>query len=238
MISKSQIQEFQKIKSILPVSKDLLSVAKNINYFISLFNPMIGIICSVVINNIENGINERSYNKFQERFILLTNTINNILEHNNYIEKNFEASLLCPNLIRQSLIIDDIEKAKDNLKIVECLYASDKYIIDDAVETVDIMSQLSSNEYKLLKVIPVEELKWQNFMNIDTIRIIYAKDLTRLSAYLESLNNKSLIRIYSENTFTGIKDYRLIDYKDSGQTICLSEYGNFFLTNLDLIKSN
>lgn len=237
LMHENEIQKYQNLSNILPSSTDLLNVAKNLTALFSVFNPFIGSVCSIALNNLESGLNAKSEAKLRERLGLLTKTILDILKDSENANKNFEASLLCPDLVRQSLVIDDIEKAKDNLKIVECLYRKNDYIIDDAYETVNIMSRLSSNEYKLLKSIPANEMKWGNFLDIAVVKSFYAEDKIRLSAYLESLNNKTLIRIFAQNILNGMNDYRLIDYNDSRQTICLSEYGKFFLTNIELIKN-
>ena len=98
------------------------------------------------------------------------------------------------------------------------------------------MSQLSSNEYKILHSIPYTEIKWNKLLKEKLIKNVYQEDPIRLAAYLESLNNKSLIRIFSQNLWTYTLDYRLINLEDEKQTVKVSDYGKFFLENIEMIK--
>ena len=201
--------------------------------FISLWNPLLSTILQTALSTVQMGVNIRSKEKAERRIILTVKTIENILRKQQTLETNYEAALICPELFRSALIIEDEGRVKEHLALIEMLFASDKFNFDDLAETLRLVNQLSSTEYKILKLIPPVETKWEQFVEIEGIGVLFDTQKERLTAAILSLINMNLIVRKLVIRHNGGPELGTINFDDDLEYIRLSAYGQLFL---DMMK--
>ena len=223
----------EMIKDIIPTKESVLSTLKNLNTGISFWNPGVGMMLQIITNNLEYSYNTESIKKIQERLKMMFETIDSIKEKQKKGESNYEASLLCPDLFRQALLCDDLERAKDLLLLIECLFSAGKIQFDQFQEALRIMSSLAAHEYKILKKIPSEYIIWDKFFEDKDLAEIKKSNLDDLVIAIMNLRNSNLVVIHSIQYMDGIKSIS-INFEDREEKIKLSSYGKRFLETLNL----
>jgi hypothetical protein len=207
------------------------------NSFISLWNPLVGAITISMTKTIQLGANIHSCIKANERIKLIIETIEKIIVKQNEGRSNYEASLICPELFRNAMIYEDIDRVKEHLLLIESIFSSGKIDFDEIHEALRIVNQISSIEYKILKLMPLEETQWIRIIENKLIYEIYDKDIEKLTSIFLSLINMNLI-IRKTPLRIGVgPEYGIINFHDELELTCLSIKGKLFLETIGRIKN-
>jgi predicted transcriptional regulator len=206
--------------------------------FVSLWNPLVSSVFQAVLSAVQIGINTHSRDKAERRIIDIIETIERIWRRQQTGETNYEAALICPELFRNALIIEDENRVKEHLAFIEMLFISDKFNFDDLAETLRLVNQLSSVEYKILKLIPTVETKWKQLLEIKEISVLFDTQKQRLIAALLSLINMNLVVRKLVIRHDGGPELGIIKFDDDHEYIRLSAYGQLFLETMDEIRAN
>jgi hypothetical protein len=203
---------------------------------ISLWNIQIGALLQTVLSAVKLGVNIFSQRKAEIRLFTVINTINRILKKQQDGETNYEAALVCPELFRDALIMEDEERVKEHLSLIETLFSSGKMNFDDLAEALRLVSKLSSMEYKILKLIPQNNTKWKDILSREEFIDLYKTQEERLTAAFLSLINMNLVVKKLVIKYNGGPELGTINYNDDNEYIRLSAYGQLFLKSLEEIK--
>lgn len=224
--------KLQSLLTSLPGKNGILYFTKGLLPTISIWNPEIGILLSTVINSCEFNLSEASKEKLEDRLMLLMKTINKIIENQQDNELNYQANLFCPDLFREALLIENREKAIEHLKIAEMLFSSGNIDFDEIKQAIKIINNLTSNEYKILKIIPTDEFH-QIGKVVDEFILPQIPNIERidLNSILYSLKYQNLIEINQALQFGGNATINF----DSDFSLCISKYGEKFLKTVNEI---
>jgi hypothetical protein len=204
------------------------------NTFISLWNPLVGTIITSMTKAIQLGVNTYSCTKANERIKLIIETIERIIIKQNEGKSNYEAALICPELFRNAMIYEDMDRVKEHLLLIESIFSSGRIDFDEIHEALRIVNQISSIEYKILKLMPEKETQW---IRVIENKLIYDKDIEKLISIFLSLINMNLI-IRKTPLRVGIgPEYGVINFSDELELTCLSSKGKLFLETIDRIKN-
>jgi len=221
------------IKDLLPTKESVLTTLKNVNAVVSLWNPGVGMILQIITNNLENTYNTESIEKLHDRLKMMFETIDSIKEKQKKGESNYEASLLCPDLFRQVLLCDDLERAKEHLQLIECLFSEGKIQFDEFQEALRIMFSLNADEYKILKKIPNEYSDWNKIFKDNELSEIKKNNSDNFKIAIMSLQNSNLVEVQSVLYMGGINSIS-VNFEDKEEKIRLSSHGKRFLETLKL----
>lgn len=205
--------------------------------FVSLWNPLASSVFQVVLSAVQIGVNIHSRDKAERRIIDIIETIERIWRRQQTGETNYEAALICPELFRNALIIEDEDRVKEHLALIEMLFVSDKFNFDELAETLRLVNQLSSVEYKILKLIPTVETKWKQLLEIKEIGVLFDAQKQRLIAALLSLINMNLVVRKLVIRANGGPELGIIKFDDDHEYIRLSAYGQLFLETMEEIRA-
>jgi len=233
LISMDETQRSKK--SLSKKARDLQNIvliADPILQGISLWNPAVGIILNTFVSTIRIGVNESSETKAQERCNLVLQTIENIKKKQASEETNFEAALICPDLFRSAMIFTDTNRAKEHLRLIEKLFSAGRIEFDPLSEALRLVSQLTDNEYKLLKLIPEHNTKWKDLLSIKEIAEKRIQDEHVLKASLLSLINMNLIVRKLEIQMNGGPELGDINFDKELEYVRLSDYGIEFINTI------
>jgi len=204
---------------------------------ISLWNPNVGILLQAFLSTIKIGVNAFSRRKAEDRLRLIIDTIYKIWKKQQAGETNYEAALICPDLLRNALIFEDGERVKEHLILIETLFSSGKMDFDNLTEALRLVNQLSSIEYRILKLIPQVDTNWKDILSIKEFQILYETQKEQLTAVFLSLINMNLVVRKLVIRHDGGPELGTINYKDDLEYIRLSAYGQLFIKTLDDVKT-
>jgi len=204
---------------------------------LALWNPVLATILLTFSSSIKMGINIFSRKKAEKRILQIVKTIEIILKRQKTSETNYEAALICPELFRNALIFEDEDRVKEHLALIEMLFNSRKYDFDNLAEALRLVNQLSSMEYKILKLIPINETKWEDILNKKEILLIYETQKQHLTAAFLSLINMNLVVRKLAIRHNGGPELGTINFDDDLEYIRLSAYGQLFLETMEEIKA-
>jgi len=237
------VEQIGNLSSALSAYKDSLKKPENalelLNAgiaFIALWNPILSAILGALTSSLKIGINENSSNKIYERLDLIIQTIEKIIIKQKEGKTNYEAALICPELFRNALIFEDIDRVKEYLLFIELLFSAGKMDFDDIVEALKLVNQLSSIEYKILKLIPKNKTKWKEILAISEVNILYKERNGNLKSAILSLINMNLIVRKLAIRHDGGPEIGNLDFNNDSEYIKLSEYGILFLKTMESIK--
>jgi hypothetical protein len=218
-------QELSKPDNFIPVMESALA-------FMTMWNPMLSAILLTLLSTVKIGVNISSREKAERRLSLIINTIEKIIREQQAGKTNYEAALICPELFRSALIIEDEERVKEHLMFIEKLYVCDSYSFDNMAEALRLVSQLSSMEYKLLKLIPYENIFWKDILKINEIKCLFDKQKQQLTAAFLSLIGMNLVVRKLGIRHNGGPELGTINFDDDLEYIRLSDYGRLFLETM------
>ena len=204
---------------------------------LALWNPVLATILLTFSSSIKMGINIFSRKKAEKRILQIVKTIEIILKKQQTSETNYEAALICPELFRNVLIFEDEDRVKEHLALIEILFSSGKYNFDKLSEVLRLVNQLSSMEYKILKLIPINETKWKDILNKKEFIYIYETQKQQLTAAFLSLINMNLVVRKLAIKANGGPELGTINFDDDVEYIRLSAYGQLFLETMEEIKA-
>jgi hypothetical protein len=203
---------------------------------LKLWNPEIASILSIFNSAIKMGVNILSRRKAEERIIQIVTVIETILKKQQAGETNYEAALICPELFRNALIFEDEDRVKEHLALIEMLFSSGKYDFDKLAEALRLVNQLSSMEYKILKLIPPNETKWKDILEKKEFAHIFETQRQQLTAAFLSLINMNLVVRKLAIRMNGGPELGTINFDDDLEYIRLSAYGQLFLETMEEIR--
>jgi hypothetical protein len=236
VLSDNLMIALRNYKNALKKPENVITIIESGSRFISLWNPLLAAIFGTILSSLKIGININSSRKVQERVELIIKTIEKIIMKQKTGETNFEAAIICPDLFRSVLIIENSERAKEHLLLIEALFSSEKMNFDDIAEALRIVNQLNAIEYKILKLIPKDEIKWKDVLIIEEINELYnEKKEILISSFLSLINMNLLVRklVIRHN---GGPELGTINFDDELEYIKLSAYGKLFLETMENIK--
>jgi len=204
--------------------------------FISFWNPQLAAILLTFNSAIKMGVNILSRKKAEERIFQIVKTIEVIYKKQQTSEINYEAALICPELFRNALIFEDEDRVKEHLALIEMLFSSGKLDFDMFAEALRLVNQLSSMEYKILKLIPSNETKWEDLLDKKEFTVIYETQKEQLTAALLSLINMNLVVRKLAIRMNGGPELGTINFDDDLEYIRLSAYGQLFLKEMEEIR--
>ena len=202
-----------------------------------LWNPLLGIVLQAFVSIAKIGVNSLSRKKAEKNLLLFSNSLLKILRQQKTGETNYEAALVCPDLIRGLLIIEDEDRVREHLYFIEAIFRSGKMDFDDLAEALRLINQLSSTEYKILKLVPVDNAYWKDMFKIKEFRNLYETQEERLTAALLSLINMNLIVKKLGIKHDGGPELGTINFNNEREYIRLSAYGQLFLNTLEEVKA-
>lgn len=226
-------RNIKKIINIDTSNKSLITNLKNIIIPISLWNPYVAGILKVLVNTYDYIKNEESKNKLDERISLIIVTIKNIFKKIEQGISNYESNLICPELFRQALLTEDIERAKEHLAIAEQLYSSGRINFDPIQEALRIMFSLSDIEYKVLKYLPTTYTTWKTIFKSAVLSELQKSDYDNITNVFISLHNKNLIDVKTPSLGPALET-NPINIHSLKERIKISQHGKIFL---DTIKA-
>lgn len=103
---------------------------------------------------------------------------------------------------------------------------------DDIAEALRLVNQLSGIEYKILKLIPTNETKWEEILKIKDIQDIYNKKKENLIAAFLSLISMNLLVRKLAIRYDGGPELGTINFNNELEYIKLSPYGKLFLETM------
>jgi hypothetical protein len=216
-----------KMKNLLPEQVSLITTIENLNLLISVWNPVLGAIIQSVLNNTKFIHSE----KLEERLSQMMESINVIQEQQKNHETNYEAALICPELFKHVLIMEDKERVKELLCLIEKLFSAGKIDFDRILEANRIINSLSDNEYKILKIFPEVLTDWKLVLSEEWLKDLKINNKIELESIIISLTNKNLIEIKTpmrSDTSYGLN----LDFDDKEQKSKLTSYGYKFLMTM------
>jgi len=92
-------------------------------------------------------------------------------------------------------------------------------------------------EYKILKLIPINETKWEDILNKNEFIYIYETQKQHLTAAFLSLINMNLVVRKLAIRHNGGPELGTINFDDDKEYIRLSAYGQLFLITMEEIKA-
>jgi len=203
-----------------------LVVAKNSSNALALFYPILSSILNTIFNSYEYLNSERERQKIDERFSLLIDTLNKITRKQNELFSNFEANLIFPDFVRTSFIVNDLEKAKQHLKLGEMLYSSGRIDFDKVLEAVRILDKLSSREFLILKELPKKgRVVFSSLLEWLDVCITTEEELLKQS--LLSMEQMGLINLVKITNLDNPHIYKTIDlgsHSEIERTIYAEEF--------------
>ena len=184
------------------------------------------------------GVNVLSKRKAEKRIVQIIETIAYIYKKQQEGKTNYEAALICPELFRNALIFEDEDRVKEHLSLIEALFSSDKFDFDRLAEALRLVNQLSSMEYKILKLIPSTDTKWRDILDKTEFRYLFETEKQYLTAAILSLINMNLVvkKLVVKND--GGPELGTINFDDEMEYIRLSAYGQLFLEAMEEIKTS
>ena len=140
---------------------NLLLIMESAAAFLSIWNPAVGSIIRAVLSTMKFGINAQSGVKAKERIELMMQSIDKIIEKQKEGQSNFEAAIICPQLFRNTLIYSDVERAKEQLKIIEKMFSSSGFfkIFFFIQEKKDLKYTCKKNSEKEFRHLPHCQIK-------------------------------------------------------------------------------
>lgn len=204
---------------------------------LSLWNPILATILLSFNSAVKMGVNIYSRKKAEKRIMEIVKTIEIIYKKQQTGEINYEAALICPELFRNALIFEDEERVKEHLALIEELFSSGKYDFDKLAEVLRLVNQLSSMEYKILKLIPINKTKWKDILDNKELTHIYENQKQQLTAAFLSLINMNLVVKKLVTKHDGGPELGTINFDDELEYIKLSAYGQLFLETMEEIKA-
>jgi hypothetical protein len=204
---------------------------------LALWNPELAIILRTFSSTMKLGVNVLSRRKAEKRIIDIVKTVELISKKQQTGETNYEAALICPELFRNALIFEDEERVKEHLALIEILFCSDKYDFDILAEALRLVNQLSSMEYKILKLIPPNETKWEDILEKEEFGHLYETQKQQLTAAFLSLINMNLVVRKLVIRHDGGPELGTINFDDDKEHIRLSAYGQLFLETMEEIRA-
>ena len=215
-------------------ANSILAVSRNIVGVISLWNPIVRMMIGTILNSAEHSYNEESLKKLEEKIQSIILTVENIVEEQKTNKTNFEAMVICPDLFKKILITEDRDKTEYLLHLVQMIFETGKVDFDEIDEAIRIISDLSLNEYKVLKLIPKDPTTWEDIFKIEEMRNLKESSEEYLQILLMSLLNKGLILVNTPLILDG--NSGSIRFKHGSETICISVYGDKFIKTINSIE--
>ncbi len=191
-------------------------------------HPVFGAIFGGVAAIASIGMNADSSRKLNRRLALIEHSIRIVDEKLKSGQCNFESILLAPEVFKEYLITDDEERAKEYMELLVGIFSSGRIEFDALQEALRMITALSSNEYKILKLVPDTFMKWDEAF-VDKGYIANEEDW---SAALQQLRSKHLVDILLP-LYPGSVNNQ-IRFTDK-ETVCLTNYGKRIL---DTIRMN
>jgi len=204
---------------------------------LTLWNPELAVILRIFSSTMKLGVNVLSRKKAEKRIIDIVKVIEIIYKKQQAGETNYEAALICPELFRNALIFEDEDRVKEHLALIEILFCSEKYDFDILAEALRLVNQLSSMEYKILKLIPLNETKWKDMLEKKEFGHLYETQKQQLTAAFLSLINMNLVVRKLAIRHNGGPELGTINFDDDMEYIRLSAYGQLFLETMEEIKA-
>lgn len=204
---------------------------------LALWNPVLATVLLTFSSAIKMGINIFSREKAEKRILQIVKTIEIIFKRQQTGETNYEAALICPELFRNALIFEDEDRVKEHLALIEMLFNSGKYDFDNLAEALRLVNQLSSMEYKILKLIPLNATKWEDILNTKEFIYLYETQKQQLTAAFLSLINMNLVVRKLAIRHNSGPELGTINFDDDVEYIRLSAYGQLFLETMEEIKA-
>jgi hypothetical protein len=136
-------------------------------------------------------MNEQSQIKLEKRLLDLEREIEKINNTLGGGQLNYESFLLAPEIIKEYLITDDEERAKDYIRLVAGMFSSGRIEFDSLKEALNIISSLSKNEYRIFQLLPEGYETWNEIFPDKP----YQNDKDGWIAALNKLKSKYLIDI-------------------------------------------
>lgn len=205
---------------------------------LALWNHELAAILKTFISAMKLGVNVLSRRKAEKRIMDIIKRIEIIYKKQQTGETNYEAALICPELFRNALIFEDEDRVKEHLALIEILFCSNKYDFDILAEALRLVNQLSSMEYKILKLIPPYETKWEDILEKKEFGHLYETQKQQLTAAFLSLINMNLVVRKLVIRHNGGPELGTINFDDDKEYIRLSAYGQLFLETMEEIKAN
>ena len=204
---------------------------------ISRWNPEVGLVLTTFSSAMKIGVNIYSKRKAEKRIMSIVKSIEAIYKKQLAGEVNFEASLICPELFRNALVFEDEERAEEHLALIEMLFSSCKLDFDKLAEALRLVNQLSSMEYRILKLIPPNVTKWEDILNKEEFIPLFETQKQQLTAAFLSLINMNLVVRKLVIRYDGGPELGTINFDDDSEYIRLSAYGQLFLETMEEIKA-
>jgi hypothetical protein len=177
-------------ESIINSEKKFVAIDVTIDT-IAVFIPILGPFLKAIASLARIKMNEQSQIKLENRLLDLKKEIEKI---NNKLEGgqlNYESFLLAPEIIKEYLITDDEERAKDYIKLLAGIFSSGRIEFDSLKEALNIILSLSKNEYRIFQLLPEEHKTWNEIFPDRP----YQNDKDGWIAALHQLRSKYLIEI-------------------------------------------
>jgi len=235
--SKILRKAFDKLFKEMSKSNNVFLTIKTVLTPISLWNAPVGIILQSFLTAISLGVNTISQKKAEDRLLMIIETIYSIWKKQQSGETNYEAALICPDLFRNALIFEDEERVKEHLLLIEKLFTSGKMDFNNLAETLKLINQLSSMEYRLLKLVPCVNTELKTLIFTEELRILYETQKEQLVAAILTLINMNLVIRKLGIRMNGGPELGTIDFEDNIEYIRLSGFGQIFLKKLEEIKN-
>jgi hypothetical protein len=203
---------------------------------VSFWNPELAVVLKTFISTIKLGVNIFSKRKAEQRIVEIVKTIEKIYKRQQAGETNYEAALICPELFRKALILEDEDRVREHLALIEQLFSSGKYDFDKLSEALRLVNQLSSMEYRILKLIPVTDTKWDDILEREEFVTIFETQRQQLAAAFLSLINMNLVVKKLVIRHDGGPELGTINFDDELEYIRLSAYGQLFLETMEEVR--
>ena len=204
---------------------------------IAIWNPGLAFVFSTFSSVLKIGVNSISRIKAEKNIRRIVDAVKIVYKKLQTGEANYEAVLICPELFRNALIFNDEERVEEHLALIEELFSSGKYDFDRLTETLRLVNQLSSIEYKILKLIPPDNTKWKDILKEETILHLFETQPQRLTAAFLSLIGMNLVVRKLRIQHNAGPELGTIDYDNDVEYIRLSDYGQLFLGIMKEIKA-
>ncbi|OQB98789.1 MAG: hypothetical protein BWX81_00217 [Spirochaetes bacterium ADurb.Bin110] len=158
---------------------------------IAAFIPVLGPFLKTITSLARIKMNEQSQIKLEKRLLDLEREIEKINNTLGGGQLNYESFLLAPEIIKEYLITDDEERAKDYIRLVAGMFSSGRIEFDSLKEALNIISSLSKNEYRIFQLLPEGYETWNEIFPDKP----YQNDKDGWIAALNKLKSKYLIDI-------------------------------------------
>jgi len=215
---------------------NILQAFNSLMPFISLWNPGLAVVLSSFNPAMKIGVNILSRRKAERRIVQIVKTIGKIYRMQLSGETNYEAALICPELFRNVLMFKDEERVKEHLALIEVLFSTGEFGFDGLAEALRLVNQLSSIEYKILKLIPPNKTKWKKILKEKEVAYLFKNQRQQLTAAFLSLINMNLVVRKLAIKANGGPELGTINFGDDIEYIHLSAYGQLFLKTMEEIR--